>query len=330
MKNKINAPPRRIFSALPPYLGGKRQLVPFIFSRLAQVLHPNEWPLTRFLDPMCGGGAVSLSAKWHGFETTASDISIRSQLAARALIANSNVRIVQLDIARLFFSIRPTIPSVDELADASQFASEMISSANRRPEPYRSLLLLMVSTSFLRMFPMSLPSASDARYAVAGNWDRISPRRLGHYLKARNGFRPGQLWSNAARINSGVFGGRGIARSGDAHDVLAKTKADIAYLDPPYPGTSGYTDNYRLLDELLGDSTPVSPMPTVDSLLESAADVPLVVISLGGPNTDLNSLVAAVARHRRVIDSIRVPYRHLQSVSKRKGVTHELIVIAER
>ena len=86
MREKINAPPRRIFSALPPYLGGKRKLAPFIFSRLPRFLDPTEWARTRFLDPMCGGGAVSLSAKWHGFETISSDLSVRSQLVARGSV----------------------------------------------------------------------------------------------------------------------------------------------------------------------------------------------------------------------------------------------------
>ena len=285
-------------SALPPYLGGKRKLVPFIFRRLARVLDPGEWPQTRFLDPMCGGGAISLSAKWHGFETISSDISVRSRLVARALIANWNVRIVQSDISRLFRSVRPESTPQNVRSYFIETAADMVDAANGRSEPYLSLLLLTVTTSFLRMFPMSLSSASDARYAVAGNWDRISPRRLGHYLKARNGLSPSRLWKTAERINSGVFGGSGTAESGDAHDVLSRIDADIAYLDPPYPGTSGYRDNYRLLDELLGDTPPATKIPSVGSLLEAAADIPLAMISLGGPNTILNSLVAAVARQR--------------------------------
>ena len=61
----------RLFDALPPYLGGKRRLVPLILADLAAELPPAEWPRASFCDPMCGGGAVALAAKAQGFEVYA-------------------------------------------------------------------------------------------------------------------------------------------------------------------------------------------------------------------------------------------------------------------
>ena len=52
-----------LFDALPPYLGGKRRLVPLILADLAAELPSAEWPGASFCDPMCGGGSVALAAK---------------------------------------------------------------------------------------------------------------------------------------------------------------------------------------------------------------------------------------------------------------------------
>ena len=83
--------------ALPPYLGAKRRLCPLIFAALAQVLPRQEWHHATFLDPMYGGGAVVLSAKAHGFHTTASDLAERGAIVASALIANDRVRLRRAD-----------------------------------------------------------------------------------------------------------------------------------------------------------------------------------------------------------------------------------------
>ena len=70
----------RLFDALPPYLGGKRRLVPLILADLAAELPAAEWPGASFCDPMCGGGAVALAAKAQGFEVYASDRARRGAI----------------------------------------------------------------------------------------------------------------------------------------------------------------------------------------------------------------------------------------------------------
>ena len=82
----------RLFDALPPYLGGKRRLVPLILADLAAELSPAEWPRASFCDPMCGGGAVALAAKEQGFEVYASDRARRGAMVAAALIASQLLR----------------------------------------------------------------------------------------------------------------------------------------------------------------------------------------------------------------------------------------------
>lgn len=61
----------RFMAALPPYLGGKRRLVPLILALLAGVLPRAAWPATTLLDAFSGGGAPrsrlrsTASMWWH-------------------------------------------------------------------------------------------------------------------------------------------------------------------------------------------------------------------------------------------------------------------------
>ena len=146
--------------------------------------------------------------------------------------------------------------------------------------------------------------------------DRVSPRRLRHYLRARELLTPDAIWSIAQDVNRGVFGGRGEARQSDAVALIRETKADVVYLDPPYPGTTGYSATYGPLDALLGDPGPHGAAPMLDDLLVAAAPVPYLVLSYGGPTATLLTLTAQVARHRPVLCVLAIPYPHLRSLAK--------------
>ncbi len=53
----------KMWSALYPYLGGKRRLCPLIFREIDRVVPRRLWPSLTFLDAFLGGGSVSLGAK---------------------------------------------------------------------------------------------------------------------------------------------------------------------------------------------------------------------------------------------------------------------------
>ncbi len=317
-----------VYKALPAYLGGKRRLIPIIFGLLARQLQSDRWPEASFLDPMSGGGAVALAAKAHGFRVVASDVSERAGVTARALIANSSVRLTRDDIIRLLVTARtpdPGTPLVDRVAP-------LFEAARTRPEPVASLLTLTLIKAFLRAFPMSMPSASDAGHFASGDLDRVSPHRLGHYLRGSKLFEGDRLWRITQEVNSGVIGGQGEASCGDALQVLTDSSADVVYLDPPYPGTTGYDAPYQALDRLLGDMAPRPPAPTLDDLLAAAEEIPWLVLSYGGPEADLDELVYTVGRYRTPVESIRIPYAHLASVAteERRNRSEELIIVARR
>lgn len=103
-------------------------------------------------------------------------------------------------------------------------------------------------------------------------------------------------------------------------------------MTPPYPGTTSYSKEYAVLDDMLGDGASRGPPPTLDDLLDAARGIPLLLLSYGGPTITLEELVAQVTRHRRVTRSLAIPYRHLGSIaSEEKNATNnEYLVIAGR
>ena len=322
-----------IFRSLPPYLGGKRRLAPLIFGLLARHLPTAAWRNNVFLDPMCGAGAIALTAKFHGFNVIAGDIAARATTVARALIENGTVQLSSADIAAalsLSTSRSDWLKSEIPLSSRStSVLSALLAGAESREEPSASLIRLLGIKSFLRCFPMSVTSASDAMHYSAGDFDSISPARLSTYLRASQQFSSGGLTRTAEKINGGVFGGFGRAVVGDVLTTLKSHSADVAYLDPPYPGTTGYTDSYHTLDLLLGDHPEAnSSVPDLQELLEFSSHIPVLVLSYGGPEASIKSLTDLISTRRKVLEAVQVPYRHLPSVSRKKGNSNEFIIIA--
>ena len=336
------SPARRapgFFQALPAYLGGKRRLCNLIFAELAAELPREQWAATTFLDPFCGGGAVALFAKAQGFEVVASDAAERAAVVARALVANSSLRLRREDVLQLALENERVAPSVAAEAGGGAFTAKQaawldraLAVADAAAEPRHSLLKLVIVKLVLRLYPMSLPSASDAEAAAKDDFDRVSSRRLAHYLRARRLLAPAAVWRTAEQVNAGVFGGRGTAERGDAREVIAGNDADVLYLDPPYAGTTRYERAYAVIDRLLGDERPPGAAPSIDELLDVACHIPLVVVSYGGPTTTLDELQDRVARHRRVLSARAVRYDHLRAVATtmKNEANRELLVVAGR
>ena len=102
----------------------------------------------------------------------------------------------------------------------------LLTAAAARQAPTRALLELLAIKLVCRLFPMSLPNATDAARAAAGEYDTISPRRLGHYLRRDRWIQPAGLRTLATAINGGVIGGRGHATQRDAREAIAASAAE--------------------------------------------------------------------------------------------------------
>ena len=324
--------------ALPAYLGGKRRLAPLIFAELSACLPKESWAGSSFLDPMCGGGAVALWAKALGFTVTAGDAAERGAVVARSLVENSRVRLHRDDlvaalaepVSRKGRRLQAPSPLFTQLQ--RDVLDRLLASADGSDDPRRSLLRLLVLKLALRVFPMSLPSATDAEAAARGDFERISSKRLSHYFRSRSRFGLAGLWKIAVEINAGVFGGTGVAYRGDAVTAIQSTTAEVLYLDPPYPGTTGYASTYAGVDALLGDHARAVDVPALTDLLDAAGEIPFVVLSYGGPHADLDTVVGLVSQFRTVDRALAIPYPRLRAIAKEvtNAESREILVVARR
>ncbi len=320
---------RLSFDALPPYPGGKRRLTPVIFGALSSVASPDTWRSLTFADVFAGGGSVSLSAKAHGFGTVlANDVAERSQVVARALIANSTTRLNSTSLLRALHNESSSSTAARILhrlprGTSDHFARfQSVLASDQLPGAQRDLAALVCLKQLLGCFPMSLPNATDAVHVSDGSFDRVSHARLPHYLRASERVTsPKHLAKIVDDVNRAVFPGAGVVFGLDAFDFLANITADVVYLDPPYGGTQSYEQAFALIDEFLGveDQLPPSPFstrrPPLDELLDACRDIPVLIMSLNNTLLAEDDMAALIKRHRRLVKLIAVPYRHYGSVA---------------
>ncbi len=333
----------RMYRALPPFLGGKRKLVHLIFSALAKAVPRSDWRSLRFIDPFLGGGSVSLFAKAQGFHVVCNDLALRSIAVGRAVIENASVTFDPGDLAALLKKPRgPYGRTAEERYSPvvlprrhAVLLDRALQNLKVFSEPKRSLAILLLIKWVLRIQPMSMLRGTDARAAFEGDLDRVSPRRLGHYLNGERLLKPQAWFSLAAEVNSGVLPGRGEVHQGDALSFLESTEGDIAYLDPPYANTTSYEREYAVLDDLLeGEIRPVSSFSRsadlLPALFEACRHIPVWLISLNNACLSLEELLDLVRRHRRTVQAVEVPYRHLGSLAseEKNERNREFIVVS--
>ena len=335
------------FDALPPYFGGKRKLCPRIFREVARVHPPETWSSLRLVDPFLGGGSVSLYAKAHGFGVLCGDVAQRSVIIGKALIENDGVSISDDDVLRLF------VPAVDnrhlietsyvpdcfaeataKFLDNAFAAIDLVSDGMKR---YLLRLLLIKYIYWMRPHSkFSSPGAFNRPFAEE-RWDDIKSTYK-HAIRANASHPLPALQHLAKDINRAVARGAQSCRAmqGQALETIrASAGADILYLDPPYGGTLSYEEEYRIIDEILGErheSSAFSGRDGLDYLVALLAECqahPLWVISYGNAVVDLQTVTTAIERFRPA-HAIEIAYSHMTAVAtkEKREANREFIILA--
>jgi adenine-specific DNA methylase len=335
------------FDALPPYFGGKRKLCPRIFREVARV-HPQEtWSSLRLVDPFLGGGSVSLYAKAHGFGVLCGDVAQRSVIIGKALIENDGISISDDDILRLFVPAESNrhligtsyVPDCFAEATARFLDNAFAVVDIVTDETKQHLLRLLLIKYIYWMRPhskFSSPGAFNRPFAEE-RWDDIKSTYK-HAISANASHPLPALRHLAKYIN------RAVARSaqpcqamqGQALETIRTGEgADLLYLDPPYGGTLSYEEEYRIIDEILGEHHEPSAFSGRDgldylaALLSECQAYPLWVISYGNAVADLQTVTAAVERFRPA-RAIEIAYSHMTAVAtkEKREANREFIILA--
>ncbi len=332
------------FHALPPTLGGKRELAGRIFGLIDRVLPRRHWTGLRFVDGFMGGGAIAICAKALGFDVTAVDIAKRSFVTGKALLENSRVRLTREDVLRVLVARSEGPGPVSERWVPSAFAAPagltldaVLRTADRARDPYKAALLRLLGIRLaLTWHPMSQPRGGTAHRLSTGEVEAITPSCVATYVKQLGPDFEAQLLAMAVRINRGVFAGRGKMIHADIMEVLPRISAHVMYADPPYAATVAYEREYELLDAMLGEE----PRPPsafsgrggsalLDDLIQRASHIPIMLISYGNAELGLGELEVKLAKAGRVTRAISVPYAHKASVARQntQAANREFLVI---
>jgi adenine-specific DNA methylase len=333
-----------MWSALPPYLGGKRRLCPLIFREIDRIVPRRHWPEMTFLDGFLGGGSVSLYAKAQGFRVVATDIAERGIVVGEALVANSRVRLTREDVLRLARDDGADPGPVETgyspstfTRDQARFLDRALRAAGETADTAKAALIRLLAIRVaLLAHPMSQVRAGTIHRLETGEYEAITESCLYHYVDGMRLTRPSKLWEIARSINAGVFAGQGQVLKRSVLDALPEIKAAVAYFDPPYPGVMSYEKEYRVLDEILeGSARPTSPFTAktgasmIDGLLERAKHIPVWLLSLGNAVVGIDELEQKMARLGRKTRAIEIAYQHLPAVAtaEKKAANCEFLVV---
>ena len=332
------------FSALFPYLGGKRRLCPTIFREIDRLLPRHSWPERTFLDGFLGGGSVSLYAKAMGFSVVATDIAERSITVGRALVANSRVRLTREDTLRLLEPVDTPPGRIEQemvpqifTANLARFLDRALAVAEETPDEAKAALIRMLAIRLaLLEHPMSQVRKGTIHKVAGGEYESITESCVHHYLEGLRLTRPDRVWRLAEQINLGVFEGEGRVIRQSVLEALPGIEADVAYFDPPYPGVMSYEKEYRIIDELLeGARRATSPFTAkdgaalIDGLLERARHIPIWLLSLGNEVVSLSDLDEKMRRLGRRTRAIEIRYQHLPALAteEKKARNREYLVV---
>jgi len=333
-----------MWSALPPYLGGKRRLCPLIFRELDRVLPRRTWPNLTFLDGFLGGGSVSLYAKAQGFRVVATDIAERSIVVGQALIENSRGKFTREDTLRVAApSDAPLgpieqkyVPAVFTRTQARLLDNILTMAEEARDVAKSALLRLLAIRVALLAHSMSSVRPGTIHRVTTGEFEAITPSCVSDYIDGLRLWRPDRLWRLAEQINGGVFQGEARVLKVDIVETLPKIEADVAYFDPPYPGVASYEKEYKVIDEILeGSSLPKSPFSAkggasmLDLLFERSKHIPVWVLSLGNAEVTLEQLEQQMCSHGREVRSTAVRYMHKasQASDEKRQQNREFILV---
>lgn len=333
-----------IWSALPPYLGGKRRLCPLIFREIHRLIPRNQWPELTFLDGFLGGGSVSLFAKAQGFNVVSTDIADRSITIGDAFISNSRVKLTREDVLRLARDEgtppgrieRDYVPDVFTKEQARFLDRCMIASDSTQDRAKSALVRLLAIRVALMAHPMSQVRKGTIHRLETGEYESITESCLTQYVDGMRLTRPTKLMDLANQINAGVFQGNGTVIKRSILEALPDIQADVAYFDPPYPGVMSYEKEYKVIDEILeGSSRPTSPFTAkdganmIDGLFERAQHIPIWILSLGNAVVEIEELEAKMTKLGRVTKAIEIAYQHLPAVAtkEKKKTNKEFLVV---
>src|SRR6056297_1803414 len=274
------------------YIGNKRRILGFlyrIFSRLNE-----QHPITRFIDPFAGSGAVARMARQMGFQVAANDWEEYSRVINSAHLTLSPAEAEELFTG--FGGLKNALSELNTLQEHSRnqpqrplisrhYAPSSTAEADYRTERLfytreNALFIDMVREQIDRWFPEG-GRAHDLLLALLLYQAATHVNTSGVFKAYHKGF-GGHSRDALGRIMAPMQLEYPVLIDGPAEcevlqlnaaDFLSQRSGDLCYLDPPY-NIHQYGSNYHLLNTIARwDFPPVNEAIGTDGRLVSKAGI---------------------------------------------------------
>jgi adenine-specific DNA-methyltransferase len=328
---------QRYLAATPPYLGSKRAIARQI---LRVMTAEGAGPGSTVADAFAGGCALSLAAKALGYRVLANDLSPISEAIGKAVVENSRrqlerelvggalleepngVKVPPKKVLNLPENVRGTLAG-------------MVTFERKTTGVNRWLLRAWIAKTASSMSAWGIPTMSAGGKEwedwTVGSSQALTATRSGHPMRTAR--------RTARELNGGIFdnGHANTMSRSDAVDFIKGVKADVLYLDPPYPGTLDYETTYRGIVELLDPGLDQQPSEwsrkqgwrLLEDVFKAGDHIPLWVVSMGR-NANLDAIEEMIADAGREPSWIAIAHRHIRGLKAHHDAEgDELLIVGK-
>ena len=291
---------------------------------------------------------MSLWGKALGYSVVANDVAVRSEAVGRAFIENDSATlsdedvllVMEADASEWYLPPVKALPWPDKARALLAQCAKVAESYEDPTKKYLMRALLIKVATRIAMWG-EVDSSGGLRIREE-RWDEIPASQSGRNLEPF--VQPKRELVNCARaMRNGVFG-NGQVNTMSCEDVLAfiaRTEGDVAYLDPPYPGTKTYERTYWTLDSIMENRelrqttsrfSKTDGWKFLGDVFDAAEHIPVWVLSLGNESVDEEPLIELMKARRRKVEAEVLEYAHLQSkatAAKTEG-NKEFIITAAK
>lgn len=323
------------------YIGNKEKLASWIISNM---------PIKRgtVIDLFGGGNSVAYELKKKGFTVITNDCLYSSFVISKAIIENSkelledkvfDTQIAKREILEKYNSISKTLTNVLYYDYEVMELAKLLLIAESLTGGQKYLFLALIRRAMIRKLPYSRMNVPWNQIQKLRNED-YSYKKYGRKRAYHNQTFESLMRADLESYNESVFDNNKVNLSFhmDSFAFIKdfKTKADVIYLDPPYPKTMNkYNDFYGIFDNLFNQEIKFTNLSKNNEFLNNflllvkacAEKTDYIVISLNNKTSpSINELKNSLDMYGK-IKIVQKEHQYKVTNKENKNTTIEQLLI---
>ena len=321
------------------YIGNKEKISSWICDQF-----PKD--VKSVFDGFCGGCSLSFEAKKRGYKVYSNDILYINYLLSKCLIENSQTTLEINDVEKIFSGSPQKGFAYKNFSNRYFFPKECMQldgyreSIEKLPNYKKYLSYILMRRAMIRKMPYS-------RFTI--KWEKILQLRDEEYsyrkYKRRRAYHNESFnehfQKNLAKYNNAIFDNKqeNISYNKDIFKLCTKIKADLIYLDPPYPGTlNDYYSFYNPIDEYIKNKKiPLPPnmlndkmkfVSKLTELVSLATNFKYIAVSYNNKAyPGIEKIIDILEKHYKKIDLFKQKHNYKITGRKNKDNNLEILLI---